>query len=111
MLFIFCCLAPVLLSNKKLYYKRFYEIGSDIGLLFQISDDLIDYKGNTKKAGKKTKKDQKMGKATLIGLLGYKNTINYSNKLKQNIFARLDKFGKNANELKKTINYVINRNK
>ena len=32
-------------------------------------------------------------------------------KLKQNIFARLDKFGKNANELKKTINFVINRNK
>ena len=110
MLFIFCCLAPVLLSNKKLYYKRFYEIGSDIGLLFQISDDLIDYKGNTKKVGKKTKKDQKMGKATLIGLLGYKNTINYSLRLKSKIFSQLKNFNK-AKDLKETINFVVTRQK
>ena len=111
MLFQFCCVTPSILANKKKYNIKFRNIGSDIGLLFQITDDLIDYRGKTKNAGKKTGKDIKKGKATLISLLGYKNTINYSNKLKQNIFARLDKFGKNANELKKTINYVINRNK
>ena len=111
MLFQFCCVTPSILANKKKYNVKFKNIGSDIGLLFQITDDLIDYRGKTKNAGKKTGKDIKKGKATLISLLGYKNTINYSNKLKQNIFARLDKFGKNANELKKTINFVINRNK
>ena len=36
--------------------------------LFQIADDLIDYSVSTKKAGKKTKKDLKKGKATLISL-------------------------------------------
>ena len=111
MLFQFCCVTPSILANKKKYNIKFRNIGSDIGLLFQITDDLIDYRGKTKNAGKKTGKDIKKGKATLISLLGYKNTINYSNKLKQNIFSRLDKFGKNANELKKTINFVINRNK
>ena len=111
MLFQFCCVTPSILANKKKYNVKFKNIGSDIGLLFQITDDLIDYRGKTKNVGKKTGKDIKKGKATLISLLGYKNTINYSNKLKQNIFARLDKFGKNANELKKTINFVINRNK
>ena len=111
MLFQFCCVTPSILANKKKYNIKFRNIGSDIGLLFQITDDLIDYRGKTKNAGKKTGKDIKKGKATLISLLGYKNTINYSNKLKQNIFARLDKFGKNANELKSTINFVINRNK
>ena len=111
MLFQFCCVTPSILANKNKYNIKFRNIGSDIGLLFQITDDLIDYRGKTKNAGKKTGKDIKKGKATLISLLGYKNTINYSNKLKQNIFARLDKFGKNANELKKTINFVINRNK
>ena len=71
MLFSFCCAAPVIIKNKKNLEIRFFEnIGSDIGLLFQISDDLIDYKGNSKIAGKKTGKDQKKGKATLIGLLG-----------------------------------------
>ena len=58
-----------------------------IGLLFQITDDLIDYKGITKNAGKKTKKDQKKGKATLISLLGYKNTIKYINNIKNNILS------------------------
>ena len=57
--------------------------------LFQIADDLIDYKGTSKTAGKKTKKDLKRGKATLISLLGYKNTIKYANKLKE-IFNKLN---------------------
>ena len=48
-LFSFCCMAPVIISNKAKYQKKFDKIGSDIGLLFQIADDLIDYSGNTKK--------------------------------------------------------------
>ena len=109
MLFQFCCLAPLIISKNVKYYKKFNSIGSDIGLLFQITDDLIDYKGNLKNAGKKTKKDKKKGKATLISLLGYKNAINYSNKLKIKIYKNLEIFGNKANELKKTINFVVLR--
>tara|TARA_Y100000590_G_scaffold347623_1_gene398316 strand:+ start:1810 stop:2679 length:870 start_codon:yes stop_codon:yes gene_type:complete len=110
-LFSFCCMAPVIISQKYKYLRKFDKIGSDIGLLFQIRDDLIDYKGNAKKAGKKTKKDLKKGKATLIGLLGYKNTIKYGNNLKLNIFKKLNVFGKNAEDLKETINYILIRSK
>ena len=110
-LFSFCCMAPVIISKKNNYLKKFDKIGSDIGLLFQIADDLIDYVGKTKKVGKKTKKDLKKGKATLISLLGYKNTIKYSNKLKFNIFKRLKVFGNKANDLKSTIEYILARNK
>ncbi len=110
-LFSFCCMAPVIICKKFNYLKKFDKIGSDIGLLFQIADDLIDYKGNTKKAGKKTKKDFKKGKATLISLLGHKNTVKYSNKLKLNIFKRLNIFGKKAEDLKDTIDYILERNK
>ena len=42
---------------------------------------LIDFKGDSKKAGKKTGKDQKKGKATLISLLGYNNAIKYCDKI------------------------------
>ena len=108
-LFSFCCIAPIIISKKFNYVKKFDKIGSDIGLLFQIVDDLIDYAGSTKKAGKKTKKDLKKGKATLISLLGYKNTIKYSNKLKLNIFKRLKIFGNRANDLKSTIDYILER--
>tara|TARA_Y100000590_G_scaffold405260_1_gene493390 strand:+ start:4062 stop:4931 length:870 start_codon:yes stop_codon:yes gene_type:complete len=110
-LFSFCCTAPIIISKKKKYFKKFDQIGADIGLLFQIADDLIDYKGTSKKAGKKTKKDFKRGKATLISLLGYKNTIKYSNKLKLNIFKKLRMFGKRADDLKSTIDYILTRNK
>ena len=111
-LFSFCTMVPSIIKNKNTkIVNKFDKIGSDIGLLFQIKDDLIDYSGSTKKVGKKTKKDLKKGKATLISLLGYKNTIKYASKLKLNIFKRLNKFGNETQELKRTINYILERNK
>ena len=110
-LFSFCCVAPVIMSKKYNYIKKFEKLGSDIGLLFQIADDLIDYTGNSKKAGKKTKKDLKKGKANLINLLGYKNTIKYSEKLKLDIFKKLNVFEEKAKELKNTISYILERDK
>jgi len=111
-LFSFCTMAPPIIKNKNTnIINKFDKIGSDIGLLFQIKDDLIDYSGDTKKVGKKTKKDLKKGKATLISLLGYKNTIKYANILKLNIFRRLNSFGKKTEDLKNTINYILERKK
>ena len=110
-LFSFCCMAPVILSKKKKYLNLFNSIGSKIGLLFQIEDDLIDYSGSTKKAGKKTRKDLKKGKATLIGLLGYKNTVKYGDRLKLEILNKIKKFGNKNKDLSDTINYILIRTK
>ena len=110
-LFSFCCMAPVILSKKKKYLNLFNSIGSKIGLLFQIADDLIDYSGSTKKAGKKTRKDLKKGKATLIGLLGYKNTVKYGDRLKLEILSKIKKFGNKNKDLSNTINYILIRTK
>ena len=110
-LFSFCCMAPVILSKKNKYLNLFNSIGSKIGLLFQIADDLIDYSGSTKKAGKKTRKDLKKGKATLIGLLGYKNTVKYGDKLKLEIQNKIKKFGNKNKDLSNTINYILIRTK
>ena len=110
-LFSFCCMAPVILSKKSKYLNLFNSIGSKIGLLFQIADDLIDYSGSTKKAGKKTRKDLKKGKATLIGLLGYKNTVKYGDRLKLEILSKIKKFGNKNKDLSDTINYILIRTK
>ena len=110
-LFSFCCMAPAIMANKLNNLKKMEKIGEKIGLLFQIVDDLIDLKGTSKKAGKKTKKDMKKGKATLIRALGYKNTVDYRDKLKLNIFNKIRKFGKKGENLKGTINYIVNRSK
>ena len=111
-LFSFCCAVPLILKKKnKKEIKKFENIGADIGLLFQVADDLIDYKGNAKTAGKKTGKDKKKGKATLISLLGYKNTIKYANKLIFKIKNKLKKYGPNSKNLHETLDYILNRDK
>tara|TARA_B100001142_G_scaffold307738_1_gene338636 strand:- start:589 stop:1461 length:873 start_codon:yes stop_codon:yes gene_type:complete len=111
-LFSFCCVAPLILKKKsKKEIKRFENIGADIGLLFQVSDDLIDYKGSLIAAGKKTGKDNKKGKATLISLLGHENTIKYANKLIFKINNKLKKYGSKSVNLSKTLEYILKRNK
>ena len=110
-LFSFCCVAPIIMSGKTNYLNKFTKIGNEIGLLFQIADDLIDLRGKTSSAGKKTKKDLKMGKATLISLLGTNNTIKYANNLKLKIFKSLKIFGKKGDDFRETINYILNRTK
>ena len=108
-LFSFCCMAPVVISKKTKYLNKFEKIGSEIGLLFQIADDLIDKNSNFEKAGKKTKKDSVKGKATLISLLGQKNAIKYANNLKFNIYKKLDAFNWRSRELKNTIEFILAR--
>ena len=111
-LFSFCCAAPLIIKNKKISeIKSFEKIGSQIGLLFQIADDLIDFKGNSQLAGKKTGKDHKKGKATLISLLGYSDSIKYCDKIIKNINQSLIGYGANTKKISSTLKYILNRNK
>lgn len=111
-LFSFCCAAPAIIKNKNISEIKFFEnIGSDIGLLFQIADDLIDFKGNSKIAGKKTGKDQKKGKATLISSFGYMNAIKYCDRIILKTNRNLKKYGANSKYIKETLNYILYREK
>ena len=111
-LFSFCCMTPAIIKKKSLKEINFFKhIGANIGLLFQIADDLIDFKGTSKEAGKKTGKDKKKGKATLISLLGYNNAIKYSYNIKFKIINDLKKYGSNSSNISETLNYILNRKK
>ena len=111
-LFGYCSSVPAIIKNDNVKKINTFEaIGSDLGLLFQISDDLIDYKGDSIKAGKKTKKDNKLGKATLISLLGYKKTVIYGEKLRKKIQKKIMKYGQRSKNLSETINYILKRSK
>ena len=110
-LFSFCCAAPVIIKKKKISeLKSFEKIGYQIGVLFQIADDLIDFKGSSKLAGKKTGKDSKKGKATLISLLGYSNSVKYCDKIIKNINKSLISYGSNTKKISDTLNFILNRN-
>jgi len=111
-LFSFCCAVPAIIKKKNSKEIKFFEnIGANIGLLFQIADDLIDFKGSSKIAGKITGKDKKKGKATLISLLGYQNAIKYSDKIKFKIIKDLNKYNSSFTSLNETLDYILTRNK
>ena len=111
-LFSFCCAVPAIIKKKNTREIKFFEnMGSDIGLLFQIADDLIDFKGSSKIAGKKTGKDQKKGKATLISLLGHMNAIKYCDRIILKINKNLKKYGSNSKNIEETLNYILYRKK
>ena len=111
-LFSFCCAVPAIIRRKNdKDIKLFESIGGNIGLLFQIADDLIDLKGSTKIVGKITGKDEKKGKATLISLLGYQNAVKYTDKIKFKIIKDLNKYSTNSNNLLETLDYILTRNK
>ena len=111
-LFSFCCMAPAIIKKKNSSEINFFEkIGANIGLLFQIADDLIDHRGKSNIVGKKTGKDRKRGKATLISLLGYKNAVRYSNEIKSKIIEDLKKYGSNTKNINETLNYILTRKK
>jgi farnesyl diphosphate synthase len=85
-------------------------LGEDIGLLFQLADDFLDYKGSKKLVGKPVKKDNKKGKSTLLNLMGENKAYIYANNLKKKILRKLEKHGKKAEELTNTIEFILERN-
>ena len=109
-LFGFCCESIAIIKNFKLKKrKKLKEIGIDIGLLFQIVDDLIDHKGESSVVGKPTTSDQKKGKATLVSLLGYKETLNFAKKLKKKIDQKVKKCGINVESLLDSVQFILER--
>jgi len=109
-LFGFCCESIAIIKGvKSIKRKKLKEIGINIGLLFQIVDDLIDYKGDSMIVGKPTGSDEKKGKATLVNLLGYEETINFAKNLKKKIDQQIKKYGTKANDLLDSVEFILKR--
>ena len=109
-LFNFCLYSVGVVANKDKSEKLFLsKLGEEIGLLFQLADDLLDKKGSLSLVGKPVKKDNKKGKSTLLKLMGEKKAYLYANNLKRKILRKLKKHGKKANELVKTIEFILER--
>ena len=109
-LFSFCCECVGIIKGFNLKKRKILkDIGIDIGLLFQITDDLIDFKGNKKIVGKTTKKDSKQGKPTLVNLIGYKKTLNFAVNLKKKINRKIVKYGIKSQDLLNSVEFIMKR--
>ena len=110
-LFRFSCVSPCILAGKNKKIKMFENFSSNLGLAFQIKDDLLDIEGNEKEIGKKTRKDSRKGKETLISLLGKEKARKKSEELIADSLKILKKFGKDAENLIDLTNFIISRKK
>ena len=109
-LFAFCCECVGIIKNHNFKKrKELKKIGLDIGLLFQITDDLIDFKGDSKITGKPTKRDKKKGKPTLVNLLGYKKTLSFARSLKNKINKKIKNYGINSQDLLQSVEFILDR--
>ncbi len=83
----------------------------DIGLAFQIADDLLDVEGDEETAGKALRKDADAGKATFLSILGVERARAQADMLVEQAIAHLNGYGKEADVLRALAHYIIKRDK
>ena len=83
----------------------------DLGLAFQIVDDLMDVEGNEELAGKKLRKDEAAGKETFVSLLGVARAREQSRLLVEQAIEHLRHYGEEADLLRAIARFVIERDR
>ena len=83
--------------------------GRDIGIAFQIKDDILDVEGETDVIGKPSGSDVKLGKATYPALFGVEASRARCSDLLSSAMARLDRFGARAEPLAWLARYIVER--
>jgi farnesyl diphosphate synthase len=91
--------------------SRLKNYARDLGLAFQIADDLLDAEGDPAIAGKAVRKDAEAGKATFVSLLGIDRARAQARSLVDQAVGHLGNFGSEANLLRDIAAYAIDRDR
>ena len=109
-LIIFSCEVGAILAkvsdDRRMALKKYAE---NIGLAFQIVDDLLDIEGNSEDIGKTAGKDIEAGKATLVSFKGVEEARALADELINNAVSHMDVFDEKSEVLKSLAKFVINR--
>ena len=83
----------------------------DIGLAFQIADDLLDYEGDEAAAGKALRKDAGQGKETFVSLLGPERAREQARMLVDQAISHLSNHGAEADLLRALARFIVERDR
>ncbi len=109
-LFEFCCVAgPILGEAGAEHERRLRDYARDFGLVFQITDDLLDVLSTTEKTGKAVGKDAEHGKATLVSLRGVDAARAQAKELALRAADTVASYGSGATLLQALPLYLLNR--
>ena len=106
----FSCEAGALLAEAAAAEREaLVAYAQDLGLAFQIADDILDAESTPEALGKPTGQDANLGKATFVGQLGIREARDKAQGLVESACARLDIFGEKADLLRQTAAFVVAR--
>lgn len=106
----FCMEAGVLIADADKDARTALEgYAHDLGLCYQIVDDLLDAEGDESMTGKRTRKDAGQGKANFVSILGVEGARDRAARLADQAKDHLDLFGADARLLRETVDYVLDR--
>ncbi len=109
-LFEFSCEAGAILGEAAREDRdRLRSYARDMGLVFQITDDLLDVTSTAEKTGKAVGKDKDQGKATLVSILGIDGARAEAEKLARRAAATLAPYGNAAPELADLPLFLLDR--
>ena len=106
---ISCEAGAILGKGSKQNRHALHAYAHDLGLAFQIVDDLLDVEGTAEEVGKKTGKDADAGKATFVSLFGLERARNQADMLAEQAIQYLDLFEGKADPLRDLAKFVVKR--
>ena len=83
----------------------------DVGLAFQIADDLLDHEGDEAKAGKALRKDDEQGKQTFVTLMGADKARDQARALVEQAVGHLAPHGSEADVLRALARFIVERDR
>lgn len=101
----------VLAGVSKKARQSLHGYAHDLGLAFQIADDLLDIEGAEEEVGKAVGKDEAAGKATIVSLMGLEQARSQAQLLADQAIEHLKDFDDKADLLRALAHFAVNRRK